>query len=637
MPPALTFQDGAAASSKQAVVLFEIDIGQTQDFFTNYSAGVWYVNFEATYPDIDSTLLVGVAAQDLTLIGSVAWDGVQLGNVPSIAAVEASPATFHSVGSYLYVSGPDRNSPANHSVIIGISIAMANYDRVFNGQVYESRIRSVPSISRSRDPVFFGKVSFDSGTVAVDNTDGRFDDYAEQNNVFGGAARLRLGFDESPYSEYRIVYKGFAENISIGRDRMSVVVQDNRKKLQRSVGTSTFNLTSHPDIDPDNLGRALPLAYGTLRNIPCVVTNELEDPGTTPTWTVQIADPVHSIDAITTVYVDGVAVTPASKNLTTATAILSNGDFAAGKTVTADITGYETSGGVVVSNALDVIKDLIVSFFEERYTGEAFDTVRWDAQTLLAKDVALFVSDATPVISLIEQVCDSIFGSFLVTDDGRYSFQIYNDPGASSVTLRLADLLEWSAVDYDPSEVLTSTEVAYHRDWASGKFRRLRDVSQEAALLGTVPIRREGTFETLLTTGPDAQSFSDTVLELSGKVRPTTRVSCKLTAPALSAAVGDFINVELNRPAADIAAIGGSVPNASTGIGFFYCEVLGRTMNLSAFEVELELRLIKAIGDPRPALVTTEEVYNATAEAEALYGDVSASVTAGTLYGGPRN
>ena len=624
-----TFADAAALPAKQSVVLFEIDVGRIQEFFTNYSAGVWYVNFDAVYPDIDATLLAGVSTQDIALVGSVAWDGVQLSSVGSVTAVEATEGTFHFAAPELYVRGPSSNSPTSHSVLIGVALTVANYARVFNNQVYEPRVRSVPSLTRSRDPVFFGKVSFDSGTVTIDNTDGEFDGYGELNNVFGSAARLRLGFDDSPFEEYRVVYKGFVENLVIGRDVMQVLVQDERKKLQRSVGTSTFNLTDHPNIDPDNLGRAIPLAYGVVRNIPCVVTNELE--GGTPAWTVQLCDPIHSIDAVTAIYVNGVAVTPDSTNLATATATLANGDFAAGQTVTADITGYETSGGDVIDNALDIIKDLLSTYFADiTYGGTSFDTVAWENATAVVDDVALFVDEATPVISLVEQISQSVFGSFLVTDDGRFSYAVFQDPGSSGTTLRVRELLDWSPVDYDPSEVLTSTEIAYHRSWADRKFRRLRDVSQEATLVDVVPIRREGVFETLLTNGGDAQSFSDTVLDLQGDVRPTTTVTTKLVVPALDVEVGDFVNVQLDRNAALISALGGDVPNQSTGMGFFFCEVLGRTLNLSAMEVQLELRLIRSIADPAPVPITSEELYNdSSAAADAFFGD-------GVLYGGPR-
>lgn len=615
-----TFTEGAAVASKQPVVLFEIDVGQLQSFLTNYSAGTWYVNFNKVYPDIDSTFLNGVVTQNITLVGSVAWDGMQLALVGSVAAVEATESTFYFAAPELYVRGPSSNSPAGHSVLFGVSIGMANFDRVFNNQVYEPRVRSVPSLTRSRDPVFFGKVSFDSGQVAIDNTDGEFDDYGELNNVFGGAARLRLGFDDSPFDEFRLVYKGFVENLVIGRDRMEVLVQDQRKTLQRSVGTSTFNTADHPDIDPDNVGKAIPLAYGVVRNIPCVVTNELE--GGSPAWTVQLCDPIHDIDAVTAVYVNGTAVTPTDTSLTLATATLANGDFTAGDDVTADITGYEDASTVVIDNALDVILDLITEYFDITFDGNFFDTVAWTAATALVDDVGLFVGDSTPVIDLIEQVSQSVFGSFLVTDDGRFSYSVFVDPGSSGVTLRLRELLDWSPVDYDPSEVLTSTEVGYHRDWDAGTFRRVRDVSQEAALFSVVTIRREGVFETLLTGAADAQSFSDTVLDLQGDVRPVTRVTTKLVAPALDVEVGDFINVELNRKAATIVALGGAVPNDSTGLGFFFCEVLGRTLNLSASELELELRLIKSIADPAPVAVTNEEIYNAgDAAADTFFGD----------------
>ncbi len=137
-------------------------------------------------------------------------------------------------------------------------------------------------------------------------------------------------------------------------------------------------------------------------------------------------------------------------------------------------------------------------------------------------------------------------------------------------------------------------------------------------------------FETLLTNGGDAQSFSDTVLDLQGDVRPTTTVTTKLVVPALDVEVGDFVNVQLDRKAALISALGGDVPNQSTGMGFFFCEVLGRTLNLSAMEVQLELRLIRSIADPAPVPITSEELYNDSSAAADAFLAMEYSM------GGPR-
>ncbi len=53
----------------EKVVLVELDIGELQDFLTVHSAGVWFVNFDAVYPDIDASLLVGVDPQNVALVG----------------------------------------------------------------------------------------------------------------------------------------------------------------------------------------------------------------------------------------------------------------------------------------------------------------------------------------------------------------------------------------------------------------------------------------------------------------------------------------------------------------------------------------------------------------------------------------
>ena len=598
------FDTLAQKANTQKVVLLEIDIGEIQDFLTNHAAGVWFVNFDVNYPNIDSSLLVGVEAQDIELVGSVAWDGVQLAQVSSVAEVETTDSSFFFSDPELYIRGVNGNSPAGHSVLIGVSTGLANFVRTFNNQTYEARVLSVPSIGRSKDPVFFGKVSFDSGAVTVDNNDGRFDEFGEDNDVFGNAARLRLGFDDLPFSEYRVVFSGFVESLAIGRSTMVVQIQDQRKALQRAVGLNVFNLTDYPDLDPDNVDNVIPLAYGTVKNAPCTVLNELE--GGTPSWTVKLADPIHDITSVTEVRVEGVAVTPTATDLTLAEVTLANGDFSPGDEVTADFVGYEESASTI-TNGLDVIKDLLTEFFPIEFDSNFFNVPEWNAATLLAPDVGLWVGVSTPVIDLIEDISDTIFGSFIVEDGGTFTYRIFDDPGSSAITFRREEILDWEPIDYDPSESITSTLVGYDRDLSTGRFLLLEDRSQETTLQSTLNLLREGQFDTLLFTAGDAQDFSDTVLELQGLIRKIVEFTVKMQA--IDIEVGDFINAQLDRP-------------TTTALGFVYGEVLGIDRNLSAFEITITLRIIKRIEDPQPTLVTSEEHYNAAdTDSDTFYGD----------------
>ena len=95
------------------ILINEIDIGQDQDFWTNYRAGVWFVNFDKYYPNIDSSLLVGVSVQDITKVGSVKASGVSLKIVNTKADVQTNDSSFHYDSNFksLYVHCPGGDDP----------------------------------------------------------------------------------------------------------------------------------------------------------------------------------------------------------------------------------------------------------------------------------------------------------------------------------------------------------------------------------------------------------------------------------------------------------------------------------------------------------------------------------------------
>ncbi len=137
----MSFQDEITKPNIDLVVLAELDIGQEQEFFVNYTAGVWYVNFDVAYPLIDSTLLNGVTSQDITNVGSVISDGVRLASVSSIAICFTTDSSFYytNADNELYVHLPSGFSPEDHEVVIGVSwgFRKGGQTSIYNDVLYE--------------------------------------------------------------------------------------------------------------------------------------------------------------------------------------------------------------------------------------------------------------------------------------------------------------------------------------------------------------------------------------------------------------------------------------------------------------------------------------------------------------------
>jgi hypothetical protein len=89
----------------------------------------------------------------------------------------------------------------------------------------EPRVKSIPSIKKSKDPTFFGKLQFQGGSIKLDNADGFFDDF-KNKDIYGQAVRIKYGFDGIAYSEFRQIFQGFIDDISWNRKDFTIKVVD---------------------------------------------------------------------------------------------------------------------------------------------------------------------------------------------------------------------------------------------------------------------------------------------------------------------------------------------------------------------------------------------------------------------------
>jgi hypothetical protein len=132
--------------------------------------------------------------------------------------------------------------------------------------------------------------------------------------------------------------------------------------------------------------------------------------------------------------------------------------------VTCDCTGFVDDAGNAIQNALDVLVDLLTTYYPVGFNANFFDLARWETDG--TPNIGLFIGKKQKLVDVIEEICATVLSTFLVTDDGRYAHRLFNEYAASLQTIERGELLEVPAVRYDPTEVLTSTRIGYARDWA---------------------------------------------------------------------------------------------------------------------------------------------------------------------------
>lgn len=535
-------------------ILVELDIGKNVELFLNESAFVWKLNLNGNYPGIEAYLLNGYESVGVVNVGSIKSDSTNLNSLSSLALVQAAPGSFYydSVARNVFIHYPDSNDPGTHQTLIGAVFGYSNFAVNYNGVAYESRIINPPSISQSKDPLFFGRLSFQSVPVAISNQDGRLDRFAEDNDWFGNNARIYVAEDPTSFDDFTQIFQGYLENIRYSAGQtMTIQIQDQRKQLSNRIPENKLDVTTYPDIEEKNINRPIQLTYGIARNVTAICTNEEETP--TPTnYNFKFADTtfhdIQSVDNGGKVYVEGVLKTPASIDLTAGEFVITSasGDYSPGDDVTLDIHGYEDISGNLIENGLDVIKDILVNYTTYKFSDDIYNVGEWTVATSLVSDISYIVNKYQKVDKAIEDISASIQTNIYFQGDGRLTAKKYDISFPSLQTFTKFELMEIPSIEYPTDEIITTPIINYAKDWDSDDyFKVLVDDSQEEDLFELNKTSKMETFDTVLTTQADAQKFSNTVIEISGL--PRKLITTKYKLQPLQRKIGDFITIPVWR------------------------------------------------------------------------------------------
>ena len=235
--------------------------------------------------------LTGFTAQGFRPIGSVKVDGASLQLGTSTADLADTPRAWYFDGATLtlYVTMPNFDEPALHTVAIGQVFAFARGSFVpIDGPVpVEGRLVNTPSVSASRDPLFFGRLRFNGSSVVLQNGDGEFNTWGRDVDIYGNDCRILIGFEDLPYSEYLRVFTGFMQPLTVNEDTISIGIIDKRKQLSRPityVTTNTNALTAIEEIISETQGFTFDstfydlTAWETARALVANVTINMQEP-----------------------------------------------------------------------------------------------------------------------------------------------------------------------------------------------------------------------------------------------------------------------------------------------------------------------------------------------------------------------
>jgi hypothetical protein len=444
---------------------------------------------------------------------------------------------------------------------------------------YDARLRSVPSITVSKDPLFFGLLRFEGGTIEMDNSDGYFDALVE-NNLRRQPIRLYHGFDGLAIADYKQVFSGFIESFHLNYEQIGIKAQDKRKFFTEILPPNFYNLDDHPNLDPDNVGQPIPLVFGSVKNAPLICTNEEE--AAPASYEFILCDTSkHSIKSgqTVTVRVDGVEKSTASFNAATGKITLATADYSPGDDVTADFIGIVDGSNDEIDNALDVIKYLITEYLGISYISDNFNTTEWGNEVSNVKDIGLFLNEETQIKEIIEKICVSTLVNILVQLDGKYTARTFDEDRTPERTIYADEFLDDPEIDYPSDEFLSWCKVGYSKDWAENKYRWVIDDTYRQQVQDEIGDDKMEEFETLLTSSTDAEDIAARIMDRAKQITRTIRRTA--TSQHIDLMVTDFVRVEVKRKdGTEVFPLG-------------IYEISSITQNLTDHEVELELKFVK--------------------------------------------
>ena len=593
------------------IILFEIEKGVdiTHLRWSEYSTDIWSSLYATNVKTITTSYGFGSygylkygstdtkTVPNLSLIYEIATltlDGEQYQKFYSLVDLQASTTGFFYDMSVtqLYIKFPSGKQPSDFTLIdaatnYGYSNFEGYYDPLNSGnsRFYEGRVTSIPTVSYKKDSTYYSVVSFDGGSVSLNNTDGVFDNLDEED-VYGQKVTLRYSQDDG--STFQTIYTGYFESYQLNGipGQCIVNVYDKRKILSKSLPDNFYRIAEYPYLNASNDGLPKALGFGHIHRANAVCLNESEAINNDPNppilpdnYTFMICDPIYPIQSLDAVYFEGTEVTPENVDLTTCTFTLPNTIFASGKSVTMEYHGYVVDG-VLLENPIKILELLL-----ERYSGFLkneynYNLTEWNAcrDKIGLPSVCYHIAETKTMIDIIGEISNSVFGSFLIQNDGLISFKIRDITKDISVYIPVGDQIAAPIQNYISSEYANSIRVGYQKAFSNGKSTHERFDDQEQSLFSRYRVDSEKTVETLISNKSDALVYGASLYLTYAGIFPTFTITTK--SQYLGLGLEDLIEVEVYR-----------LPNGT--FGTVVLEVLGVDSDLNANTVVITGRFVR--------------------------------------------
>ena len=532
----MSFNSDAQKPISNKIVLFELDIPQKSgeaDVLLNYESAIWFVRLAPGVVTVTDDHGVTGYFQNTTVddgldIGSVIVRDVNYIRVASIEELRIQRRAFYYDNSTtdLYIHFELSRKPLNFRWLDYLNIgAVTGYcnavddqreDRnIYDNIEYLPRLRSVPSLKKKKDKLFFGLVSFGGGNVEFDNTDGFFDSFRDLN-IYRQACRVYVGFGGYERQEFKQVFQGFVDNYNWDFGKFVVKLADPRKALSNPLPIHRLTKTDWPTLGDGEEDEYKPIIYGYVRGAKAIPLNEDGDNNL-----FLIADTYwHNLTEVHNVYVDGTLLSEENWSVTLSEGTLSIPSFSSGD-VTVDVTGAD------VHNAGLVVQDLLQKYSGIEFIDSNFNRPEFNRVKSTARTVGLYIDDTSKVIDQIEKCCVANDMIFLVQDDGRLSMRTYVENRVPAATVYSDEQMTFPSVKINEGEFLSEVLIKYNKHHEDDKWYKYKNDSYIEEVVSRYNAEQSDSFETVLVNRADAEAKSEMIMTFSKRITEQVKMTTK--------------------------------------------------------------------------------------------------------------
>lgn len=264
MGSATIFSELVANPASEKVFLLEANLAQELTGWTLTAAQTY--TYEISFLNETITLADSSTENIRKEISGIKEDGTALTEQSSIATVEANAGSYwhDTANTKLYVHPSGSGDPADYTLIGYFWLYLGTKGIVLNNRYYEPYIteKGIPKLSQKNLNVHWGTSNIGSGSVKLLNGRGFFDQISKKFIWVNKVAKLLMGGDSLPYSEYETLFTGKIRDKTFTKQTFVLKLKSMSFDLLRSLPINNFWTSNYPNLDESAEGKPIPYYYG---------------------------------------------------------------------------------------------------------------------------------------------------------------------------------------------------------------------------------------------------------------------------------------------------------------------------------------------------------------------------------------